>query len=140
MKIADFKGEWVGLARWGECSYRLDHLSSPDDLVFGFEVVYRLIFHTEDTRMIQMFRDAFRDTFGLTKGHYDLGQEPKPDNIVYWRVYWDREGFELGLLKQLEEKLDYIAETNRTRVIILEMAIIPRSIDIISQEIIANEK
>jgi len=133
MKVTNTRGDWIGLAYWKDCSYRVDYFSSPDDWNFGFEVVYRLIFYTCDTRLIEKFRIAFKKAFGLPDNHYEIEQAPSVGNSVFWRVYWDKKGFELNLLEKCETKLNKVAESNNTRVVVLEMAIIPRSLDYIHQ-------
>jgi hypothetical protein len=140
MKVIDINGEWTGLGYWKGRSYRVDYFSSPDGWKIGFEIVYRLIFYTDDTRLIEKFRTAFKKAFGLSNEHYEVGQELGVGSSVYWRVYWDREGFELNLLKKCEDGLDKVAESNNTRVVVVEMAIIPRSLDTIRQEIKMNNK
>lgn len=135
MKIADIKGDWIGLARWEKCSYRIDHFSTPDGWDLGFEVVYRLIFYTSDTRLLEKFRAAFRKAFGLAEDHYDVKQVPEVGSSVFWRVYWDRQGLELKLLEKCEGKLDKVAEAANTKVVVLEMAIIPRSLTYIHAEV-----
>ena len=116
MKVTNTRGDWIGLAYWKNCSYRVDYFSSPDHWNLGFDVVYRLIFYTCDTRLIEKFRIAFKKAFGLSDDHYEIEQAPSVGNSVYWRVYWDN-----------------------TRVAVLEMAIIPRSLDYIHQLIEANK-
>lgn len=128
MKVTSTDGDWIGLAYWKGCSYRVDYFSSPDGWNFGFEVVYRLIFYASDTRLIELFRTAFKKTFGLSEEHYDVKQVPEVGGSVFWRVYWDRQGFELKLLEKCETKLNKVAEAANTRVVLLETAIIPRSL------------
>jgi hypothetical protein len=140
MKVIDINGEWTGLGYWKGCSYRIDYFSTPDSWNIGFEIVYRLIFYTDDTRPIEKFRTEFKKAVGLSDEHYEIEQELSAGSSVYWRVYWDREGFELNLLKKCEDGLDKVAESNNTRVIVLEMAIIPRSLDTIRQEVKTNKK
>ena len=129
MKAINTRGDWAGLAYWKDCSYRVDHFSSPDSWKFGFDVVYRLVFDTSDVNLIERCRTSIKETFGLSDSHYDMNQQPQGGNSVFWRVYWDREGFELKLLKKCEVKLDEIAEASKIRITVLEMAIIPRSLD-----------
>jgi len=140
MKVTNTRGDWIGLAYWKGGSYRVDYFSSPDHWNLGFDVVYRLIFYTCDTRLIEKFRTAFKKAFGLSDDHYEIEQAPSVGNSVFWRVYWDKKGFELNLLEKCETKLNKVAESNNTRVVILEMAIIPRSLDYIHQLIEVNKK
>ena len=140
MKVTSTRGDWIGLAYWKGCSYRVDYFSTPDGWNFGFEIVYRLIFYTCDTRLIEKFRTAFKKAFGLPEDHYEVDQVPEVGSSVFWRVYWDRQGFELNLLEKCETKLNKVAERSGTRVVILEMAIIPRSLDYINQSVEANRK
>lgn len=139
MKVIDTRGDWIGLAYWKGCSYRVDYFSSPDNWDFGFEVVYRLIFYTSDTRLIEKFRIAFKKAFGLSDDHYEVEQIPSIGNSVFWRVYWDKKGFELKLLEKCEDKLNKVAEGNSTRVVVVEMAIIPRSLDYIHHSVEINK-
>ena len=140
MKVTNTRGDWIGLAYWKDCSYRVDHFSSPNDWNFGFEVVYRLIFYTSDTDVMEKFRIAFRKAFGLSEDHYDVEQVLGVGNSIVWRVYWDKKGFELNLLEKCENKLNTAAEGNGTKVVVVEMAIIPRSLDYINQSVEANRK
>jgi len=139
MKVIDIREDWIGHAYWKGCSYRVDYFSSPDGWDFGFEVVYRLIFYTNDTRLIGKFRIAFKKVFGLPDDHFEVKQVSGVGSSVYWRVYWDRKGFELNLLDKCEDKLSKVAEDNNTRVVVLEMAIIPRSLDHIHHSVEANK-
>ena len=131
MKVTNIRGDWIGLAYWKGCSYRVDYFSTPDDWEIGFEVVYRLIYYTRETRLIEKFRTAFKKSFNLSEEHYDVEQISEAGSSVYWRVYWDRAGFELNLLEKCETKLNKVAEGNNKRIVVLEMAIIPRSLDYI---------
>jgi len=140
MKVTNTRGDWIGLAYWKGCSYRIDYFSSPDGWNFGFEVVYRLIFYTSDTDVIEKFRIAFRKAFGLSEDRYDVEQVLGVGNSVFWRVYWDRKGFELNMLEKCENKLNEVAEGSGTKVVVVEMAIIPRSLDYINQSVEANRK
>jgi len=140
VKVTSTSGDWIGLAYWKDCSYRVDYFSSPDDWNFGFEIVYRLVLNTRDTRLIEKFRKAFKKAFGLSEEHYEVKQGPPlVVDSVFWTVYWDRQGFELNLLEKFETKLDEIAEAANTRVVILEMAIIPRSLKYIGKMVQANK-
>jgi len=139
MKVIDTRGDWIGVAYWNGCSYRVDYFSGPDNWDFGFEVVYRLIFYTSDTRLIEKFRMAFKKAFGLSDDHYEVEQVLGVGNSVYWRVYWDRKGFELNLLEKCEDRLNKVAESNNTRVVVVEMAIIPRSLDYIHHSVQMNK-
>jgi len=89
---------------------------------------------------MEKFRIAFRKAFGLSEDHYDVEQVLGVGNSVFWRVYWDKKGFELNLLEKCENKLSKVAEGSGTRVVILEMAIIPRSLYYINQSVEANRK
>lgn len=135
MKVASTRGDWIGLAYWKNCSYRIDHFSSPDGWQFGFEIVYRLIFFTSDTIVLENFKTSFKKAFSLSDTHYDLDQKLQAGSSVFWRIYWDREGFELNLLEKCETELNRIAEANDTRVVVLEMTIIPRSLEYIHGEV-----
>jgi len=139
MRVINTRGNWIGLAYWKDCSYRVDYFSTPDDWDFGFEVVYRLIFYTCDTRLIEKFRIAFKKAFGLSEQHYEVEQVPEVGGSVFWRVYWDTGGFDLNLLEKCEKKLDKVAEATNTRVVVVEMAIIPRSLDYIRQVVESNK-
>jgi hypothetical protein len=139
MKITSTRGDWTGLSYWKDCSYRVDHFSTPDGWEFGFDVVYRLVFNTSEINLIERCRTSLKDVFGLSDSHYDLNQQPQAGNSVFWRVYWDRKGFELDLLKQCEIKLNVIAEAANIRITILEMAIIPRSLDHIRKLVELNK-
>ena len=140
MKITNTRGDWIGLSYWKGYSYRVDYFSSPDDWNFGFDIVYRLIFYSSDTDVMEKFRIAFKKAFGLSDDHYEIEQALGVSNSVFWRVYWDKKGFELNLLEKCEANLNKVAESNNTRVVVLEMAIIPRSSDYIHQSIKANRK
>ncbi|MBA7624386.1 hypothetical protein ES703_31793 [subsurface metagenome] len=76
----------------------------------------------------------------MSDDHYEIEQALGVGNSVFWRVYWDKKGFELNFLEKCETKLNKVAESNDTRVVVLEMAIIPRSLDCIHQSIEANKK
>ena len=69
MKLTNTRGDWIGLAYWKGCSYRVDYFSSPDHWNLGFDVVYRLIFYTCDTRLIENFRIAFKKEFSSSDDH-----------------------------------------------------------------------
>jgi len=56
-------GRWTGLVYCEKASPYVDYFSSPDGWRFGFDVVYRLIFNTEDRDIIDMFRAAFMGSF-----------------------------------------------------------------------------
>ena len=139
MKVTSTSGDWIGLAYWKGCSYRIDYFSTPDGWNFGFEIVYRLIFYTCDTRLIEKFKIAFKKAFGLSEEHYEVEQVPQVGSSVFWRVYWDRQGFELNLLEKCETKLNEVAEVANTGVVILEMAIIPRSLEYIGKMVQVNK-
>ena len=140
MKITSTRGDWIGLGYWKNCSYRVDYFSTPDSWNIGFEIVYRLIFHTRDPQLMDKFRTAFKKAFGLPDEYYEVDMVSDFGSSVFWRVYWDRKGFELNLLEKCETKLNKVAESNNTRVVVLEMAIIPRSLDYIHQLIEVNKK
>lgn len=63
--------------------------------------------------------------------------EPRPsaDSNTVPMSTSDKEGFELNLLKECEAELNRIAEATSTRVVVLEMAIIPRSLEYIHGEV-----
>jgi len=100
--------------------------------------VYRLILYTSGTDVIEKFWIAFRKAFGLSEDRYDVEQVLGVGNNVFWRVYWDRKGFELNILEKCENKLNKVAEGNSTKVIVVEMVIIPRSLDYINQSVEAQ--
>jgi hypothetical protein len=132
-------GQWTGLA-YSEGALRyVDHFSSPDHWEFGFDVVYRLVFYTIDERVIDGFKAAFIEAFGLPRDHYDTHQAVAIGGSVFWRVYWDQESFDLRLLGKCDRCLDVAAERYDERVVILEVAIIPRSRQLIAQEILFNK-
>ena len=139
MKVISTRGDWIGLAYWKGYSYRVDNFSSPDDLNFGFEIVYRLIFYTCDNQVIEKFRTAFKKAFGLSDEHYEMEQLPEVGNSVFWSAYWDREGFELDLLEKCETEFNRVAEAAATRIVVLEMAIIPRSAEYVRKMIELNK-
>ena len=60
---------------------------------------------------------------------YDLSQQIQEDSCAYWYVYWDKEGFEISLLEKFEAESSKIAEAVKTRNLVLEMVIIPRSLN-----------
>lgn len=134
MKVVNTRGDWTGLARWKDCSYKIDHFSSPDGWQFGFEIVYRLVFFTSDSKLIEKFKTCFQEVFGLSDTHFDQDQQIQAGSSVFWHVYWNREGFGLNLLDKCETELNRIAEVNDTKVEVLEMIIIPRSLDYIRRE------
>ena len=68
-----------------------------------------------------------------------MEQVPQVGSSVFWRVYWDRQGFELNLLEKCETKLNKVAEVANTGVVILEMAIIPRSLEYIGKMVQVNK-
>jgi len=135
MKVISTEGEWIGLAHWKDCLYQVDHFSSPDDLMFGFEIIHRLIFYTSELRVIEKFKTCFKEAFGLSDTHYDLTQQLQSGSSVFWYIYWDREGFDLNLLEECEVKLNQIAEMTETRVVVLGMSIIPRSLEYINAKV-----
>ena len=139
MKITSTRGDWIGLGYWKGCSYRVDYFSTPDSWDFGFEIVYRLVFYTGDTRLIEKFRAAFKKAFGLPEVNYEVEQVPELGGSVYWRVYWNKQGFELNLLEKCETRINKVAEDTNTRVVVLEMAIIPRSLEYIRKLVGANK-
>ena len=140
VKITSTRGDWSGLGYWKNCSYRVDYFSTPDSWNIGFEIVYRLIFYTGDTRLIYKFRQAFKKAFGLPDEHYEVEQVPEVGGSVYWRLYWDKKGFEFNLLQKCETRLNKVAESNDTKVVVLEMAIIPRSLEYTRKEVKANKR
>ena len=75
----------------------------------------------------------------MSEDHYEVEQVVGVGNSVFWRVYWDRKGFELDLLAKCENKLNTVAAGSDTRVVVVEMAIIPRSLDYIRQAVEANK-
>lgn len=99
MKVTNTRGDWIGLAYWKGCSYRVDYFSSPDDWNFGFEVVYRLIFYTCDSRLIEKFRMAFKKAFGLSDDHYEIEQALGIGNSVFWGYIGTRKDSSLTFLK-----------------------------------------
>ena len=79
MKVINLEGNWIGLAYWKDSAYRIDYFSTPDEWNIGFEIVYRLSFSTddrrsEDTRLADGFREAFKKAFGLSDSHYELNE------------------------------------------------------------------
>lgn len=138
MKVTNLEGNWIGLGYWRDFPYQIDYFSSPDGWNIGFEIAYRLSFSTDDrrseeTRLADGFREAFKKAFGLSDSHYELNQWV--DFSVYWRIYWDREGFDLRLLEKCESNLNKFAEDNRTRIVLIGMIIIPRSLEYISKHV-----
>ncbi len=75
----------------------------------------------------------------MSEEHYEVNQVPDWGSSVFWRVYWDKEGFELNFLEKCENKLNRVAEGTNTRVVVVEMAIIPRSLEYISQAVELNK-
>lgn len=144
MRIADLNGNWVGLAYVDEYPYNVDNFSTPDGWNIGFDIVYRLIFifdasQNKDERLREGFREAFRKAFNLTDNHYETQQWPdEAFGSVFWRIYWDRQAFDLRLLKKCEENLDECAELNKAKVLLLDMVIVPRSNSYIAQLIKQN--
>jgi hypothetical protein len=126
---------WTGLAHWDKERRYIDHFSTPDGWQIGFEVVYRLMFSTKDGRVLDEFERAFADSFGLSSQHYDL---PKGGTTAYWRIYWDREAFDLELLRHCEKRLNEVGERVHERVLVLELGIVPRSKAWIAQLVKSN--
>ena len=135
MKITSTRGDWTGLAYWKDCMRQVDHFSSPDGWRFGFEIVYRLIFLTSDKTALETFKTSFKGAFGLTDKHYDLEQQLQSGSSVFWYVYWDKEGIDLGLLDKCEAELNKIAKATDTRIVVLGIMIIPRSLEYIRDQI-----
>jgi hypothetical protein len=124
----DFK-DWVGLAYWQGCPYMVDHFSSPDGWNYGFEIVYRLVFNGFNKMGLDECRRVVKTAFGLSDSHFDLSQTPESLTSVFWHIYWDREGFDLNILKRCEMELDRVAEEKNLAITIIGMFIIPRSIE-----------
>lgn len=139
MRVTSTRGDWIGLAYWTECPYQVDCISSPDNWGIGHEIVYRLIFYTQDTRLLEKFRAVFKKAFGLSQQHYDIAQATEVGSSVFWRVYWDRGELDLRLLEKCENGLDKAAEVGGTRIVVVQMMIIPRSLDYIHQAVEANK-
>ncbi len=137
MKVTNVEGEWIGLAYWEDLRHQLDWMSNPDGWEIGFEVVYRLIFYTRDRRVMDKFKAGFKYVFALSAEHFEL-QEMSGADSVFWRVYWDRGRLDLELLEQCEKKLDEVAAADKTRVAIVSMVIIPRSLNYIHQQLQRN--
>ena len=126
MKVG-MDGQWTGLAYCGNPMRTIDYFSSPDGWEFGFDIVYRLIFNTRDRDILDLFRAAFMAAFGLSKEHYNSSDTPEFGSSVFWRVYWDRNGFDLNLLSECDKRLDRVGEKCSQSVVVLESTIIPRS-------------
>jgi len=139
MRVTSTEGGWVGLAYWKQCPYQVDYISSPDNWNIGHEIVYRLIFYTRDNRILEKFRVAFKKAFRLSEQHYKLEQVTEVGSSVFWRAYWDRWEFDLKLLEKCEDGLDKVAEAGNTRIAVVQMMIIPRSLDYIRQVVEANK-
>lgn len=142
MKILDYEGNWVGLAYY-EHEYIVDYFSSPDSWTIGFDIVYRLNFmldhvQEKDERVRDSFRKAFKEAFGLSDEHYQI--QDWFGGGVFWRVYWDRQAFDLRLLKKFEYSLNECAERTKTRVILYGMTIIPRSAQEIAKLVKSNQE
>ncbi len=141
MKVTGIDGDWVGLAYWKGHTYQIDYFSTPDKWTVGFEVVYRLGFliderRLEDRRVADGFRKAFKRAFGLSDSHYDVDEWG--GSAVYWRVYWDRKGLDLRRLGKCEDNLSRFAEATETGVMLINMTIIPRSLEEISKRVKFN--
>ncbi len=143
MRIVDYDGNWVGLAYTDGHEYIVDYFSSPDSWKIGFDIVYRLIFlldhdQEKDERLRDSFRKAFKEAFGLSDEHYEI--QSWGGVSVFWRVYWDRQAFDLRLLKKCEDSLNECAERTKTRVVLIGMVIIPRSEQCIAELVKWNQK
>lgn len=135
MKVA-LDSQWAGLAHWEREQRYLDYFSSPDEWTIGFEIVYRIIFSTAEVGAMEQFKQAFTKAFGLSPNHYVL---PIVDGgATYWRVYWDRDAFDLNRLERCESSMNNIAESIEKRVLILELGIVPRSREHIKSLVGAN--
>lgn len=126
MKVG-MDGQWTGLVYWEKASRYVDYFSTPDGWQIGFDIVYRLIFNTRDRDVIDLFRAAFMAAFGLSKEHYSIMDTSEAGSSVFWRVYWDRNGFDLKFLSECDKRLDRVGEKCGQSVVVLEVAIVPRS-------------
>ncbi len=142
MKITDIeKCDWVGLAYRESYVRQIDYFSSPDGWEIGFEIVYRLHFSTHERALdsggkLDGLKQAFKSAFGLADNHSRLDKIGHVTGAtVYWRIFWDREAFDLKLLEKCEEKLSKFAEQNGVSIVVLEATIIPRSLESISQSV-----
>jgi hypothetical protein len=142
MKV-DINGDWKGLAPHEDlgCVW-LDNNSSLDGWQIGYDIVFRIIFLMEREMLANpgfraRFESDFKSAFGLSDDHFITG--PLEGGSVFWRIYWDKQGFDLRLVDKCLENLDSCAEENEARVIHLGVTIIPRSMAHIEELVKANK-
>jgi hypothetical protein len=139
MKV-DLEGNWVGMTHWRDMRYTLDYFSSPDHWEIGFDIVYRILFFIDKDNvtfsLYHNLKEAFQQAFNLSEDHFVTPMIGS--GSVFWRIYWDRQEFDLELLEKCEKYLDECAERNQIKAELLEITVIPRSISQIKHEIKHN--
>ena len=139
----DLKGSWTGLAHWKDMITAVDYFSSPDDWRIGFDIVFRIMFIPRENNfdipaLKAIFREAFKNAFDLDDDHFETNQwEP---GGVFWRIYWDKDSFDIKLLGKCEDELNKCGQRNRVAVLLLGETIIPRSASYVASLIAMNHK
>lgn len=143
MKV-DIKGDWTGLAQYEDSSIPcigLDYFSTPDGWTIGYDIVFRLAFPMPkdilDTPGLRArFESAFKSVFGLSDDHFLT--TPLDAGGVFWRIYWDKQGFDLHIIDKCLESMNICAEENNARVIDIGVTFIPRSMSQIEELVKKN--
>ncbi len=142
MKV-DINGNWKGLAPHEDFGVVwLDHYSTPDGWQIGYDIVFRIAFPwpkdmIDNPGLRARFESAFKSAFGLSDDHF-LTSALEAGG-VFWRIYWDKQGFDLRLINKCLESLNACAEANNARVIDVGVTIIPRSMSQIEKLVKLNK-
>ncbi len=105
----------------------IESFSTPDDLEFGFEIVFRIQFKSESVN-ISRLKYLLKDTFETDENHLETPYNGPVGSTEYWRVFWDKgKSLPIDLVQDIENKLnDYAKATEEIEVI--GMFIQPRNL------------
>ena len=129
--------------------YIIDNVSNPDGWQFGFEIVYRVEFYFHEDgqedhlRDVAEFQEVFKHAFDLSVEHYEFGPSRPVSSTygpAYWRVYWDKGPLDLRILGRCEAELHTAALMRHVTVELISLAVIPRSLAYIGQQVSLRRK
>lgn len=111
----------------------IESVSNPDDLQFGFEIVFRIQFKGESVN-ISRLQYLLKDTFKTDDRHLETTNDGPVGSTEYWRVFWDKgKDLPLDLVQDLENKLnDYAKATEEIEVI--GLFIQPRKLETVKKD------
>ena len=110
----------------------IESFSTPDDLKFGFEIVFRIQFKTESVNLPRL-QCLLKDTFQTDENHLETPYNGPVGSSEYWRVFWDNgKHLPLDLVEAIEKNLNEYAKTTG-EIEVLEMVIQPRKLETVKK-------